>query len=190
MAASLTKQELRTIYREKRMALSKDEVIILSEKILRNFILQFSPFENQTVNIFLSIEKWNEVHTQILIDYFFKSNIRVFVPKIQNGKMISVEIFPDSKFEISRLGIREPSSGLPANVALDYVLVPCLYCDSFGNRVGYGKGFYDQFLKEYGKIEIKIGLNFFLPEQNITDVYENDIPMDALITPNKVFVFR
>jgi 5-formyltetrahydrofolate cyclo-ligase len=29
----------------------------------------------------------------------------------------------------------------------DYVITPLLYCDSFGNRVGYGKGFYDQFFQ-------------------------------------------
>ena len=47
MNLSLTKKELRTIYKEKRMALSQDEVNFLSQKMLDQFILQFNIIENQ-----------------------------------------------------------------------------------------------------------------------------------------------
>ena len=189
MDLSLTKNELRTLYKAKRMALSQDEVNFLSQKLLENFILQFNPIENQKVNVFLSIEKFNEVNTQIFINYFFNSKIRVFVPKIQGEKIISVEIFPDSEFEINSWGIKEPISNIVTNVELDYVLTPLLYCDKFGNRVGYGKGFYDKFFLEYSKIEKKIGLNFFPPNDIIADVYEKDVALDGLITPLRYFEF-
>jgi 5-formyltetrahydrofolate cyclo-ligase len=189
MNFSLTKNELRTIYKAKRMALSQDEVNFLSQKLLENFILQFNIFENQCISIFLSIQKLNEVNTQTFIDYFFKNKIRVFVPKIQNGKLISVEIFPDSEFEINSWGIKEPVSDMNANVEFDYVLTPLLYCDQFGNRVGYGKGFYDEFFSGDYKINKKIGLNFFPPNESITDVYEKDIALEYLITPSEIFNF-
>ena|SRR6218665_648541 len=189
MDLSLTKNELRTLYKVKRMALSQDEVIFLSQKLLKNFILQFNPIENQKVNVFLSIEKFNEVNTQIFIDYFFENKIRVFVPKIQDDKIVSVEIFPDSKFEINSWGIKEPISNIASNVELDYVLTPLLYCDNFGNRVGYGKGFYDQFFSENYKIDKKIGLNFFPPNEIIADVYEKDVQLDDLIIPKGIFNF-
>ncbi|KFC18761.1 5-formyltetrahydrofolate cyclo-ligase [Chryseobacterium sp. FH1] len=189
MNLSLTKNELRALYKAKRMALSKDEVNFLSQKLLENFILQFNPIENQKVNIFLAIEKFNEVNTQIFIDYFFKNKIRVFVPKIQDEKIVSVEIFPDSEFEINSWGIKEPVSNVASNVELDYVLTPLLYCDALGNRVGYGKGFYDQFFFEYSKVEKKIGLNFFPPSEIISDVYEKDVQLDTLITPDKILIF-
>jgi len=189
MDLSLTKNELRTLYKAKRMALSQDEVNFLSQKLLENFILQFNAIENQKVNIFLAIEKFNEVNTQVFIDYFFENKIRVFVPKIQGEKIISVEIFRDSEFEINSWGIKEPISDIPSNVELDYVLTPLLYCDASGNRVGYGKGFYDQFFCEYSKIEKKIGLNFFSPEEIISDVYEKDIQLDALVIPDKILIF-
>ncbi|MNT52815.1 5-formyltetrahydrofolate cyclo-ligase family protein [compost metagenome] len=78
---------------------------------------------------------------------------------------------------------------MTSNVELDYVLTPLLYCDSSGNRVGYGKGFYDQFFSEYPNINKKIGLNFFPPNEIITDVYEKDVQLDAVITPNQIFKF-
>jgi len=189
MNLSLTKKELRTIYREKRMALSQDEVVFLSEKIFKKFILQFNIVENQKINLFLSIERFNEVNTQIFIDYFFDNKIRVFVPKIKNEKMISVEIFPDSEFEINKLGIKEPISNIDSNVELDYVLTPLLYCDRLGNRVGYGKGFYDSFFFQNSKIHKKIGLNFFSPNEDVADVFELDIALDGLITPYDYFEF-
>ena len=189
MDLSLTKNELRTLYKAKRMALSQDEVNFLSRKLLENFILQFNHIENQSINIFLSIEKFNEVNTQTFIDYFFENKIRVFVPKIKDEKIISVEIFPDSKFEINSWGIKEPSSNIASNKELDCVLTPLLYCDGFGNRVGYGKGFYDEFFSGNSKIGRKVGLNFFPPNEIIADIYERDVPLDILITPEQIFEF-
>ncbi|AZI56242.1 5-formyltetrahydrofolate cyclo-ligase [Epilithonimonas vandammei] len=189
MNLSLTKKELRTIYKEKRMALSQDEVNFLSKKIFEQFILQFNIIENQKVNVFLPIEKFNEINTQIFIDYFFDKNVRVFVPKIQGENMISVEIFPNSEFEINNWGIKEPISNIDANVELDYVLTPLLYCDQSGNRVGYGKGFYDSFFSRYLEIHKKIGLNFFSPNEDIADVFQKDVALDGLITPSEYIDF-
>ena len=190
MNLSLTKKELRTIYKAKRMALSQDEVNFLSQKIFEKFILQFNIIENQKINIFLPIKKFNEINTQIFIDYFFSKKARVFVPKIQGEKMISVEIFPDSEFEINHWGIKEPISNINANLDLDYVLTPLLYCDHFGNRVGYGKGFYDSFFSTDLKIHNKIGLNFFSPNEDIADVFGKDVALDGLITPSGFVSFR
>ncbi|SEH50319.1 5-formyltetrahydrofolate cyclo-ligase [Epilithonimonas hominis] len=187
MNSGLSKTELRTIYKAERMALSQDEVNFLSKKIFEQFILQFNIIENQKVNVFLPIEKFNEINTQIFIDYFFDKNVRVFVPKIQGENMISVEIFPNSEFEINKWGIKEPISNIDANVELDYVLTPLLYCDQFGNRVGYGKGFYDSFFSSDFKIHKKIGLNYFNPQEDVEDVFESDVALDGLITPSQYF---
>lgn len=172
------------------MALSQDEVNFLSQKIFEQFVLQFNVFENQKVNVFLPIGKMNEINTRIFIDYFFDKKLKVFVPKIKGDKMISVEIFPDSDFEINNWGIKEPVSNIDSNVDLDYVLAPLLYCDRFGNRVGYGKGFYDSFFSGDFGIHNKIGLNFFFPDQDVADVFESDIALDGLITPYNFIDFN
>jgi 5-formyltetrahydrofolate cyclo-ligase len=62
-----------------------------------------------------------------------------------------------------------------------------LYCDQKGNRVGYGKGFMTVFPKRFG--DKKIGVNYFDPDENIDDVWENDIPLDYLVTPTEVLSF-
>jgi len=188
MDFGLTKQELRAIYKEKRMALSQNEVNFLSEKIFKQFILQFNIAENQRVNIFLPIKKFNEINTWIFIDYFFEKNIRVFVPKIRDKNLVSLEIFPDSEFEINHWGISEPINNSSYNGIFDYIITPLLYCDSSGNRIGYGKGFYDRFF-EINKNVKKIGLNYFKPKEKITDISGFDIPLDGLIIPDKYYSY-
>lgn len=186
----MLKAELRKKYMQKRKALSIDEAFLLSEKIFKNFIEYFKPSQNHKIHIFIPIEKFNEIDTRIFIDNFLSQNIRIFVPKIVDTKLISVEIFADSKFELNNWGISEPVSNEDSGVSdFDYIITPLLYCDKFGNRVGYGKGFYDGFFKSISKESKKIGVNYFNPDENIDDVREGDIPLDYLVTPTDVLSF-
>ena len=76
------------------------------------------------------------------------------------------------------------------SLVFDFVLTPLLYCDSKGNRVGYGKGFYDQLFSQLSSKTKKIGVNFFNPDENIDDLWENDIPLDYLVTPEDILSFK
>lgn len=186
----MKKSELRKIYLEKRNNLSKDEISLFSKRIFQNFINYFEPVSDQKIHIFIPIEKFKEINTQIFIDYFLSRNIKVFVPKIVDTKLISVEIFSDTQFETNNWGISEPVSNEDSEVLdFDFVITPLLYCDFKGNRVGYGKGFYDQFFENISKDSKKIGVNYFNPDDIIDDVWENDIPLDYLVTPTEVLSF-
>lgn len=186
----MKKSELRKKYLEKRNNLSKDEISLFSKIIFQNFINYFEPVSDQKIHIFIPIEKFKEINTQIFIDYFLSRNIKVFVPKIVDTKLISVEIFSDTQFETNNWGISEPVSNEDSKVLdFDFVITPLLYCDFKGNRVGYGKGFYDQFFENISKDSKKIGVNYFNPDDMIDDVWENDIPLDYLVTPTEALSF-
>lgn len=186
----MLKSELRKIYKEKRKALSDDEVFLLSQKIFENFISYFKPVSGQKIHLFLPIRKFREIETSFLIDFCRENMIRVFVPKVVGNTLISVEIFADTQFETNSWQITEPASNEDSGVLdFDFVLTPLLYCDSKGNRVGYGKGFYDDFFGEISSKSLKIGVNYFSPDETIDDVWENDIPLDYLVTPTEVLSF-
>jgi len=186
----MLKAELRKKYTQKRKALSTDEAFLLSEKIFKNFIDYFKPVTGEKVHIFIPIEKFREVDTKIFINYFLSRNIRVFVPKIADTKLISVEISKDTKFETNTWGISEPVSDEDSGcLDFDYVITPLLYCDHTGNRVGYGKGFYDVFFEKISEKSKKTGVNYFNPDENIDDVWEYDILLDYLVTPTDVLSF-
>lgn len=186
----MKKSEIRKLYLEKRKAMSQDEVLGLSEKIFENFIRYFKPISGQKVHVFIPIEKFNEIRTENFIQYFSTRNIKVFVPKIVDTKLISVEIFDETKFETNNWGISEPISNQDSGISdFDFIITPLLYCDRKGNRVGYGKGFYDSFFENVSKDSKKIGVNYFDPDDMIDDVWENDIPLDYLVTPTEVLSF-
>ena len=69
------------------------------------------------------------------------------------------------------------------------MITPLLYCDNQGNRVGYGKGFYDSLFENMSSTAQKIGVNFFNPDEIVDDVWEGDIPLDYLVTPTVVLSF-
>lgn len=186
----MLKAELRKKYMQQRKALSRDEAFLLSEKIFQHFIHYFKPHAGQKAHIFIPIEKFNEVDTQIFIDYFLAQNIRVYVPKIVADKLINIEIFRDTVFENNSWGISEPVSNEDSGENyFHYVITPLLYCDRKGNRIGYGKGFYDALFESISPDTQKIGVNYFDPEECIDDVWENDIPLDYLVTPTEVLSF-
>ncbi|WP_228446838.1 5-formyltetrahydrofolate cyclo-ligase [Chryseobacterium sp. 3008163] len=152
----MKKSEIRKLYLDKRKALSQDKVISLSEKVFENFINYFKPISGQKIHVFIPIEKFNEIKTESFIQYFLRRNIQVFVPKIVDTKLISVQIFNETKFKTNNWGISEPVSNQDSGIYdFDFIITPLLYCDSKGNRVGYGKGFYDEFLKAFPKIQKK-----------------------------------
>lgn len=186
----MLKSDLRKKYMQKRKVLSSDEAFLLSEKVFKNFIEYFKPFSGQNVHIFIPIIKFNEIDTKVFIDYFLSRNINVFVPKIVDRKLISVQIFNDTSFETNNWGISEPVSNEDSGILnFNYVITPLLYCDQKGNRVGYGKGFYDAFFASISSVSKKIGVNYFNPDEIVEDIYENDIPLDYLVTPTEVLSF-
>lgn len=187
----MKKSEIRKAYLAKRNSLSKDEVLYFSEKIFKNFVLQFKPIKNHKVHIFLSIEKFNEISTKFFIDYFFEENINVFVPKMAGGKLIAAEFNPETEMETNSWGILEPKTIEDAGIRdFDFVITPLLCCDREGNRVGYGKGFYDKFFTEVSSNTKKIGVSLFPPIDSVEDVSREDIPVDYLITPDEILSFR
>jgi len=186
----MTKAEIRRIYSEKKQNLTEVEVQTLSEKIYRNFAQKFPLSEEQKVHCFLSISKKKEVETAFFLNYFFQKNIRVFVPKIVNEKIIAIEILAETPLVTNSWGIKEPVGNEDSGVKdFDLVIMPLLYADKNGNRVGYGKGFYDRFLAEINPNALKVGVSFFPPESDVEDISEFDIPLDYLVTPTDVLSF-
>lgn len=187
----MNKSEIRKVYLEKKESLTKSEVLILSEKIFHNFISKFQLKENQKVHCFLSIPEKGEVDTSLFLNYFFEHKIRVFVPKMMKGKLIALEINRDTPLIENSWGIKEPAGNQDCGVEdYDYIVTPLLYADQFGNRVGYGKGFYDRFFSEISTKAIRVGVSFFPTKEDVEDVSEFDVPLNYLVTPTETLSFN
>ena len=189
-SSSAKKSALRKFYLEERMSFSEEEIAAYSKIISENVVKYFDFSTIKRVHCFLSIKKLKEIDMSAFIHYCWNNDIKVFVPKIFNKKIISVEINAETEMIENSWEISEPKSNEDCSEFLfDMVITPLIYCDQNGNRVGYGKGFYDQFFETINTNAQKVGVGLFSPNENVADVWEKDIPLNYLVTPVEVLSF-
>ncbi|WP_238785514.1 5-formyltetrahydrofolate cyclo-ligase [Blattabacterium cuenoti] len=91
----------------------------------------------------------------------------------------------------NKYGIIEPINKIIIpNYFIEVIFIPLIIFDLKGYRIGYGKGFYDKFITLCSNNILKIGLSMFSPINNIQSVHKNDLILDIVITPNKIFFFN
>ena len=87
---------------------------------------------------------------------------------------------------VNKYGIPEPQ--LKKKVIPDVLLVPMVAYDHKLNRLGYGGGYYDRFLKKYEKKNIiKIGLAISCQEVKRLPTNYFDKKMDFILTEKKLY---
>ena len=147
-----------------------------SEVIVNKILVHPSFIKASKIGIYASLE--DEVSTDRLITESLKMGKRVFLPKVNKSDMSFYEINCLADLEIGTFGVREPIGDRVDN-DLDLVIVPGVAFDSNNNRIGFGKGYYDRFLKD--KTCYKIGICF--KEQMVSNIPVNDwdIKMDEVI---------
>ena len=187
----MDKFEARKKYRSLRDKLSEDDLLDSSVKIANN-CLNLDIWEYHNYHVFLSIEKNKEIDTNPIINIINGRQKQVIISKsnFKDYSLTNYILEDDVILELNKYGIPEPKNGKKIkNNLIDVVFVPLLSYDKKGNRVGYGKGFYDRFLSNLSKKTIKIGLSLYEPENYIEGFDENDIKIDYCVTPNKIFSF-
>lgn len=188
----MTKDELRKKYKEKRLILSPREKEILSESIIQRALTHFQ-VAGKTISIFLPIDRQHEINTYILLEQAMNFGATVAIPKtnFQTLEMKHFVFESIGQLEVNEHGIPEPKRGrIIAPDRFDMVFVPLLAVDKNGNRVGYGKGFYDRFLRRCSNHCLFIGLHYFeLEAEPIEDVFPTDVKLHAVVTPTEIVRF-
>jgi len=162
----MTKKELREKYKLKRQTLSLSQLDDLSLSIANN-VLKLPIWEFSFYHTFLSITAQKEVNTDFILNILAGKDKNIVVSKsdFKTLEMTHVLLTDNTKLKINAQHIPEPVDGIEiADGKIEVVFVPLLAFDSTGHRIGYGKGFYDRFLKKCNKKTIKIGLSFFEAE--------------------------
>lgn len=191
----MKKEDIRKLYKEKRASLS----LHLKEKMEDLMLIQFQRLAIDIPSLIMTyspIKKFNEFDPQTITDYCYFKNPgqQLFYPVITEHsnppEIISVIVDDDTVFKINKYGIEEPVDGIDMfPTEIDLVIVPLLCFDEKGNRVGYGMGYYDRFLKLCRKDCLKIGFSYFEPIEQIEDSSKFDIKLDYCITPDTIYQF-
>ncbi len=190
----MIKAELRKINLARQKSLSAAEKKQKSRQITDSFFRTFALIEVQYLHCFTAIEKHNEIDTSLIFERVRREfpRLQMLVPRVNfgGGKIESVKITRETKLEKNIWQIDEPIAGEIIEARkIDAVLVPLLGFDEKGFRAGYGKGFYDKFLKICRADCLKIGLSYFAPIEKISDVENFDVKLDFCLTPEKVWQF-
>jgi len=187
---TMDKSQIRKQYKSLREGLSKTQIENRSISIA-NRCLELPIWNKQIMHIFLSIENQKEVDTSFLRTLLQGKDKEIVIPKIIDSVRLQHFLLTDhTLFKRNSLGIPEPVSGIEIKPSIiDVVFIPLLSFDSKGNRVGYGKGYYDRFLLNCKEECLKIGLSFFEEEQCVFDVEDTDIPLDFCVTPRQIYQY-
>ena len=189
----MDKKQIRNIYREKRFTLSPSEKLKWDDLMLIRFQQLDLPFMDHVLS-FYPIEENNEVNTFLFTEYlhFRNPGLSISYPRtnLEEGTMNAIHCKADSIFEANAYQIPEPvGDEVVSPEFFDLVIIPMLAFDTRGNRVGYGKGFYDRYLPACRPDCIKLGFSYFDPVDSVDDAHEFDVPLDLCITPNRTYVF-
>ena len=117
---------------------------------------------------------------------FEKKKYLISLPKIKNN--FQMDFFKwsfNDPLVINKYGIPEPISN--KKIYPDILLVPLVAFDNELNRIGYGGGFYDRYIKKIKRIKkiITIGLAFSFQRVNKIQTNKFDIKLDFIITEKK-----
>ena len=187
----MNKRELRKKYKELRHNVSEENIEEWSLQIA-NQLIRLDIWQHSFYHLFLPIEIQKEVNTEYILQVLAGKDKNIVLSKsdFETREMTHFLLTDNTTIKKNAYDIPEPVDGLEVPVAkIDVVFVPLLAFDKKGNRVGYGKGFYDKFLAECKPGVLKIGVSFFEPENAILDVLNTDIQLNLCVTPTKIYNF-
>ena len=182
----MNKNEIRNLLKNKRLNLSKDEVLAKSKQI-KNKLFQIDEFK-KAKNILFYVSYDGEVFTHDAIKKAFIDK-KVVVP-ISNKEDYSLILSKLNSFEDlgqGPYGILEPKKEKIKETSIDeidLIIVPGIGFDLKGNRIGHGKGFYDRLLKNTNVPIIALAFEFQIIEKIPVD--EHDKPVDIIITEKRI----
>ena len=182
---TLEKKALRAIMIARRQSITENSQMAMSRSIARYVIGLPEVLNANSIHLYLSISVLAEVSTAPVIDELSVYDKMLCVPVIRNGDLVSAAYIKGSSLRKGQFGQFEPEVlSFVDESRLDVVLLPLLAFDKKGYRLGYGKGYYDRYLKrlsEGGVNPCRIGLSFFRQRVDELPTDPWDEPLDAVI---------
>lgn len=186
------KQALRSYLLAYKKLLSYETCLLRNKKIDHRFRQLQENLPGTYYHVYFPIDKNREPNTLPIITNLLKNGNKIIVSKT-NFILHSMTHFHyenDTVLATNKWGIPEPVNARMADTGLiDVVIVPLLAMDRKGNRLGYGKGFYDRFLSSLKPEVKKIGLSFGPPLDCLPFIEPHDVRLDCGITPEETLSF-
>ena len=175
----MDKKELRAFIRQRKRAMTEEEIQEKSQRLMELFCASEAYRKADSIYAYLPYNQ--EVRTVPMVQQAWADGKKVAVPKIYGEEMKFLWITHMSQVDTGYCGIPEPIADEPiADDPNALVLMPGMAFDPEGHRIGYGGGFYDRFLEqEPDHPTLALCYDFqMLPH---LETEEHDIPVDVVL---------
>ena len=172
------KEELRHKLKIKRKYFQGVRRQVADENILFNFLSAYGNFQS----FFIYKSFGDEATTSLIINALTEAGKEVFLPRVEDENIVPV---PFGQTVKGAFGIEEPV-GQAYVGDIEVTVVPLLAVNEDGYRIGYGKGFYDRYLKNRKTRKVGLGYSFQI-ENFIRDDW--DEPLDEFLTEKGIYSF-
>jgi 5-formyltetrahydrofolate cyclo-ligase len=186
----MSKADVRRNALRARRSLPAEQVESLSARIQEALMALPEFLEARTVASYAA--KRDEVQTQKVMRSALSSGKRLLVPRTDHSSLSLhfCEIQSLDQLAPGHFGILEPplaSKAVPLSES-QLVVVPVVAWDDAGQRMGYGKGYFDRELKSRGRAAAA-GLAFESQHRDWLPATRSDVPLDIIVTERRVLRF-
>lgn len=181
------KDSIRNSVGEKRSALSDVEVKQKS-LLISDYLYSLEVFKlSNSIALYSPIQ--NEVGTESIFNKAIQAEKEVYFPRVNGSSLDFHRIDKLEQLQIGKFGVLEPKAHLlKADIEkIDLFVIPALAFDKSGNRLGYGKGYYDRALANISESK-KIGLSYDLQILDSVPIDKNDRKVGIIVTELGVFL--
>lgn len=180
-----TKQEIRAQIRKIRAGIGADEWRAATDRIAQK-VIESDHFREAT-DLFCYMDFDGEVGTEHMIAEAWRLGKDIWLPRVSGGEMDFFLVESENELVRGAFGILEPSGKSVRAPGEDgLVIVPGIAFDREHNRIGYGKGFYDRYLKAHPHL-FKLGIAFDIQLVEKIPAEECDCKMDMVVTETLMY---
>ncbi|HME52216.1 MAG TPA: 5-formyltetrahydrofolate cyclo-ligase [Candidatus Lokiarchaeia archaeon] len=184
------KEALRQKVKEQRYTMPIDTYQWLSMAIERRMMATKEYKAARRVCAYVHKEATREPATDaILLDVLANPEKELLVPitrvadcKLDITRLVNLEDLQPSTFDV----LEPINEDLVAVDTIDIAIIPCLVVDTYGNRLGYGKGYYDKLLSELPASVPVFALAFEFEIVPSIPVTSHDKPVSAIVTEKRI----
>ena len=173
--------------RIKKMRRKQDpSTIIKKSSAIWKFLLSLPEYRRaKTIAFYASIEKEGEVATLEMIEDSLTQNKKVCLPKVVADRLKFFDVKSVKELKEGAFGILEPIGDKIKPEQIDMVVLPGIAFDATGNRIGFGRGYYDRFLKKVKNVS-RIALAFDFQIVDKIPSTKPDVRVHKIITESRI----
>lgn len=170
---------IRNKMKKRRDCLSENEIINKSKVISKKLNSYIK--DNRFKNILCFYPIMSEVNLLSLYDELLIKGNNLYFPITYENYIEFVKIDSMNDFHEGKYNIKEPNGEIVFDDEEALVICPGLAFDKSGNRIGYGGGYYDRFIKNHQNCTtVGVGYDFQVLDRIIPMPW--DVKLDLIIS--------